>query len=140
LVFALPGNPVSANVTFYLFVMPALRKMAGMPNFQLPVMQVQVNNDHTLTPTDTPFSYLQKLSHPIKLDPRPEYHRAIGRVQSGQSHITVTSTGIQQSSRMLSMVGANCLLKVPAINTEQKQLEAGTFLNAIIIGPLVFSV
>ncbi|CAO3683512.1 unnamed protein product [Umbelopsis vinacea] len=44
LVFALPGNPVSANVTFYLFVLPALRKMAGIQRFQLPVMQVKVNN------------------------------------------------------------------------------------------------
>ncbi|KAI9277911.1 hypothetical protein BC943DRAFT_332395 [Umbelopsis sp. AD052] len=121
LVFALPGNPVSANVTFYLFVMPALRKMAGMPNFKLPVMQV-------------------KLSHSIKLDARPEYHRAIGKVQPNQSHIIVTSTGVQQSSRILSMVGANCLLELPASSTEQTQLEAGTFLNGIIIGPPVFSV
>ena len=29
LVFGLPGNPVSSLVTFYLFVVPALRKMAG---------------------------------------------------------------------------------------------------------------
>lgn len=29
LVFALPGNPVSATVTFQLFVLPALKKLAG---------------------------------------------------------------------------------------------------------------
>ena len=29
LVFGLPGNPVSALVTYYVFVMPVLRKMAG---------------------------------------------------------------------------------------------------------------
>lgn len=30
--FGLPGNPVSALVTFHLFVLPALRKMSGDPN------------------------------------------------------------------------------------------------------------
>lgn len=29
LVFALPGNPVSAAVTFNLFVVPALRRLSG---------------------------------------------------------------------------------------------------------------
>jgi gephyrin len=27
--FALPGNPASALVTFYVFVVPALRKLGG---------------------------------------------------------------------------------------------------------------
>jgi len=119
LVFALPGNPVSANVTFYLFVLPALRKMAGVQRYQLPVMQV-------------------KLTHAIRLDLRPEYHRAISRVQSNDSHLSVTSTGVQQSSRMLSMVGANCLLILPASSQEQQELAAGSLLSAIIIGPPTF--
>jgi molybdopterin biosynthesis enzyme len=29
LIFCLPGNPVSSIVTFYLFVLPALKKMKG---------------------------------------------------------------------------------------------------------------
>ena len=31
-VFGLPGNPVSALVTFFVFVRPALRQMMGLPN------------------------------------------------------------------------------------------------------------
>jgi gephyrin len=43
-VFALPGNPASALVTFYVFVVPALRKMGGWPerSMELPRVAVQV--------------------------------------------------------------------------------------------------
>lgn len=42
LFFALPGNPVSALVTFYLFVFPALRKMSGYQNANLPKIKAKV--------------------------------------------------------------------------------------------------
>ena len=42
LVFALPGNPVSSTVTFYLFVLPALRKMAGWSKPQLTTISAKV--------------------------------------------------------------------------------------------------
>ena len=42
LIFSLPGNPVSATVTFYLFVLPALRKIAGYDNWNLPIVQAEV--------------------------------------------------------------------------------------------------
>lgn len=42
LVFALPGNPASATVTFYLFVLPALRKIAGYTQYQNPTVSVEV--------------------------------------------------------------------------------------------------
>jgi len=43
-IFALPGNPASALVTFYLFVLPALRKLGGWKpdRCQLPRIRVQV--------------------------------------------------------------------------------------------------
>jgi gephyrin len=43
-VFALPGNPASALVTFYIFVLPALRKMGGwaVDRCQLPRVKVEV--------------------------------------------------------------------------------------------------
>ena len=48
-VFALPGNPASALVTFYVFVVPALRKMGGWPerSMELPRVAVQVCFRHT---------------------------------------------------------------------------------------------
>lgn len=43
-VFALPGNPASALVTFHIFVVPALRILGGWPikTCHLPRVQVQV--------------------------------------------------------------------------------------------------
>jgi gephyrin len=45
-VFALPGNPASALVTFNVFVVPALRKLGGWPSTlrQLPRIDVTVRN------------------------------------------------------------------------------------------------
>jgi len=45
-VFALPGNPASALVTFYIFVVPALRKLGGWPlaQCQLPRVRVHVRS------------------------------------------------------------------------------------------------
>ncbi|KAJ3158476.1 hypothetical protein HK101_001304 [Irineochytrium annulatum] len=57
LVFALPGNPVSALVGFYLFVVPALKSLMG-------------NSNPRLT------NVTAKLAHQIKLDARPEFYRA----------------------------------------------------------------
>ena len=43
--FALPGNPASALVTFHIFVVPALRRLGGWPveRCQLPRVKVQVS-------------------------------------------------------------------------------------------------
>jgi gephyrin len=43
-IFALPGNPASALVTFYVFVLPALRKLGGykLENCHLPKVKVKV--------------------------------------------------------------------------------------------------
>ncbi len=57
LVFALPGNPVSALVCFHLFVAPALRQMMGAAP------------QHNLLSV--------RVAQSLALDPqRPEYHRA----------------------------------------------------------------
>jgi molybdopterin molybdotransferase len=42
LYFGLPGNPVSALVTFWRFVLPAIRKLSGVPqNWMLPVVHAR---------------------------------------------------------------------------------------------------
>jgi gephyrin len=45
LFFGLPGNPVSAFVTFHLFVLPALRYACGWPiaKCELPKITVEVS-------------------------------------------------------------------------------------------------
>src|SRR5438477_58146 len=48
--FGLPGNPVSAMVTFELFVRPALWKMAGRSELARPTVPVRVSEDIHHTP------------------------------------------------------------------------------------------
>lgn len=117
LIFALPGNPVSSLVTFYLMAGPALRKLAGWPNPHLRRVQAH-------------------LGQPLRLDPeRPEYHRAILRwdrvLNGGRGGYVALSTGSQSSSRLLSMRTANALLALPAADGE---LAAGAVVEALIIG------
>lgn len=111
MIFALPGNPVSCVVTFYLLVLPALRKMAGWREFKL-----------TQIPVETTF--------PLVLDSRPEYHRAH---VSWQPHAKASSTGAQSSSRLLSMKSANALLVLPPRSETLTQLQTGSTVQAIII-------
>lgn len=41
-IFALPGNPASALVMFYIFVLPALRRMGGWAEKSCPLPRVSV--------------------------------------------------------------------------------------------------
>lgn len=61
LYFGLPGNPVSAYVTFHLFVLPALRKQ----KYNWPKDRCCMPRLHVILRNET-----------IVLDPRPEYVRA----------------------------------------------------------------
>ncbi|MCG8378872.1 MAG: molybdopterin molybdotransferase MoeA [Proteobacteria bacterium] len=89
--FGLPGNPVSVMVTFYQFVQPALRKLAG-ENATLPVMM--------------------KVPCVSRLKKRPgrvEYQRGIlEHDESGR--LVVRKTGMQGSGILRSMADANCFI------------------------------
>ncbi|GAA5981352.1 hypothetical protein JCM5350_004375 [Sporobolomyces pararoseus] len=118
LVFALPGNPASALVTFYLFVLPALRKLEGrrQGDWELPRVPV------TLTST-------------VPLDSRPEYHRVLVRPTS--KGLEAVSTGGQRSSRTVSLAGANGLLELPALNEGEKEKLKGDVVQCVLIGDIV---
>lgn len=115
LVFGLPGNPVSSLVTFYLFGVPALRKLAGWPDPHLRRVQA-------------------RLARSVQLDPeRPEYHRATLIWDRREGCLVAESTGSQASSRLLSMRSANALLELPA---GDGILPAGALVDALLIGEL----
>ncbi|XP_031558452.1 gephyrin-like [Actinia tenebrosa] len=115
LIFALPGNPVSALVTFYLFVLPALHKMSGHPSPDLTRIKV-------------------KLANAIALDPRPEYQRVKLSWQPDDPVAVATTTGSQCSSRLLSLRTANALLELPPRSDTLTQIPEGSLVNALIIG------
>ncbi|XP_059429475.1 molybdopterin biosynthesis protein CNX1-like isoform X3 [Corylus avellana] len=119
LAFGLPGNPVSSLVSFHIFVVPTIRRLAGWGNPHL-------------------FRVQARLRQPIKADPvRPEFHRAIigwdVNDGSGNPGFVAESTGHQRSSRLLSMKSANALLELPATGSV---ISAGTVVSAIIISEL----
>ncbi|KAL5637109.1 hypothetical protein ACGC1H_000925 [Rhizoctonia solani] len=118
LVFGLPGNPASALVTFYLFVLPALRRLGGwtLEAAELPRVPVE-------------------LTESLPLDPRPEFHRVHVRITS--SGLKAFSTGGQRSSRVASLAGANGLVALPAlVEGSPKVLEKGQIANVVLIGEL----
>ncbi|KZT50431.1 molybdenum cofactor biosynthesis protein [Calocera cornea HHB12733] len=117
-IFALPGNPASALVCFYIFVVPALRKMGGWPQDRLRLPTVTV-----------------ALQDPCPRDPRPEYHRV--HIRATPDGLMAYSTGGQRSSRVASLSGANGLVYVPPATKEDKApLPKGSTAQAVIIGEL----
>ncbi len=117
LVFALPGNPVSCLVTAHLLAGPALKRMAGMPIAQCMHPQVDA-----------------QLPSSVAMDPeRPEYHRCSLQWDTKARCFVAYSTGVQRSSRLLSMHGANAMLAVPK---GKGFVEAGSFLPAMLISQL----
>jgi gephyrin len=93
-IFALPGNPASALVTFHLFVLPSLRKATGYKPWELPRVRVVAEQD-------------------LPLDPRPEFHRVFVAMRR-DGRLGATSTGGQRSSRIGSARAANAVVALPA--------------------------
>jgi molybdopterin molybdotransferase len=91
--FGLPGNPVSAMVTFELFVRPALRKMLGHADLDRPRI-------------------VARAAEPI---PNPGHRRAYLRVTLApeHDHHVARLTGEQGSAILRSMVLADGFAVVP---------------------------
>jgi len=113
LVFGLPGNPVSSLVTFESFVRPALRAMQGDPHPLRPLVEVELEHDFR------------------RPGGRLEYHRAIVRYSGGR--LRARSTGLQISSRLLSMVGSNGMV---VLVEGEGTLPAGSVVPALLTGPI----
>ncbi|MBX2879127.1 MAG: molybdopterin molybdotransferase MoeA [Granulosicoccus sp.] len=92
--FGLPGNPVAVMVTFYEFVLPALKRLMG------------ANRIDSTRVTARCLSALRKSPG------RTEYQRGVlGRDDQGA--LTVTSTGKQGAGRLSSMCMADCIIVLP---------------------------
>jgi molybdopterin molybdotransferase len=105
----LPGNPVSAMVTFELFVRPVVRRMLGHRRlFRRPVPVV----------LEEPVTIGARLTH---------FLRAIVTTH-GDGRVTARLTGPQGSGILTSMSLANALLVVPE---DRPRSEAGETLHAL---------
>jgi len=117
-VFGLPGNPAAALVTFYLFVVPALRCLGGWPRNRCSLPRVRV-----------------ELTENMRLDPHAEFHRV--HIRTSQKGLTASSTGGQRSSRVASLAGANGFVALPPLTEGgPEKLAKGEMADAVIIGEI----
>jgi len=93
-VFALPGNPVSAAVTFIEFVRPAIRKMSGDPE---PARKTMLE---------------ATLAAPIA-KPDGKRHFVRGIVDRSDGRHSVRPAGAQESNVASVLAAANCLIILP---------------------------
>ena len=108
--FGLPGNPVSAMVTFEIFVRPALAKMAGR-RYQPQIIQAKTAAD-------------------MQSDGRRSYNRVTLARIDGET--VAQSTGIQSSGALMSMVLADGLAVIPE---GARFVPAGTELSVMLLRP-----
>ena len=111
-VVGLPGNPISAMVTFEVLVAPCLRKMLGDP---------------------------QPHPQPVVARLRNAYRRRPGRVEIARAvatregdEIIVALHDRQGSGSLPSFVGVNALVILPS---DRAELAAGDRVEAILWGP-----
>ncbi len=112
-IFALPGNPVSALVSFEVFVAPALRVMAGRP---------------------------ARGEQPIRAVSTEDWSSAAGRTQFARVRLARTPTrytfrlcGGQGSHILGGLSESNAFAVVPADVTH---VAAGDVLNCLPVGPV----
>ena len=109
-VIGLPGNPVSTLVGFEMEIRPVLRAMAHQQARFRPERQV-------------------RLAHAIRHEAdRLEFQRA--RIDQRDGAWWASTMGSQASSRLLSLVGANALLRIPRGTGD---LPEGALVSAILI-------
>ncbi|HEY9615679.1 MAG TPA: gephyrin-like molybdotransferase Glp [Microcoleaceae cyanobacterium] len=112
LYFGLPGNPVSALVSFWRFVQPALRKLAGSP------------------PPWTPIVVQARTQQDLRSDGKRETY-VWGQVQvtNGEYEFCVAG-GSQSSGNLINLAGTNGLA---VIAIGQTQIPAGERVPVMLL-------
>jgi len=111
-VIGVPGNPMSAMVTFEVLIAPCLRKMLGDPQ-------------------PHPQPVLARLRNPYRRSPgRVEIARGVATREGDE--ILVALHDCQGSGSLPSFVGINALVILPA---DKAELAAGERVEAILWGP-----
>jgi molybdopterin molybdotransferase len=106
----LPGNPVSAAVTFELFGRPAIRKLLGCRQLERTTVDVVLEGED------------------IERGDRRHFVRA--RLDSRDGTLVATTTGSQGSHRLSSLVGATALL---VVMEGEGSVHAGDHLQALLL-------
>jgi molybdopterin molybdotransferase len=112
----LPGNPVSAMVTFELFARPLIRRLRGEPNIFARSIDVRARDEITLA---APLTHFMRVT--------------IDWTNDGP---WAWLTGPQGSGLLTSMARADALLVVPA---ERQHVHPGEPLKALLLGERALS-
>lgn len=110
-VFGLPGNPVSAMVSFSLLAVPGLRRLAGRQDLALPRLKAVAGQDISR-----------------RTDGRVAYIRACAEWSDGR--LVVTPVSRQGSYQLASSSAADVLIEVP----DGDGVSKGDELTAILLG------
>lgn len=115
--FGLPGNPVSALVTFYQFVQPALHALSGAVPAEPLLLQLPLEGQAVR-----------------KKPGRVEFQRGIVGPDA-QGRLCVRSTGHQGSGVLSSMSAANCFIMLPA---DSQGAEPGATVSVQLFAGMVY--
>ena len=112
--FGLPGNPVSALVTFLLLVRPALEQLMGRTSVE-------------------PLPLKARASQRLKLSAgRIDFQRGIATLDE-QGELTVAQAGEQGSGMFMALARANCLICLDAaVYPGLQALEAGSRVQVLL--------
>lgn len=110
LIFGLPGNPVSAAVTFLVLVRPALLKLRGLTDVELPAVAAVAEEEF------------------VNHGDRPHFMR--GRLERRDDRWHVWPLAQQGAHMLTSIALADCLVEVAAAST----LARGATVKAQLIG------
>ncbi|NEQ33419.1 MAG: molybdopterin molybdotransferase MoeA [Leptolyngbya sp. SIO4C5] len=112
LYFGLPGNPVSALVSFWRFVEPALRKLSGLSGSWQPVMTTA------------------RSQHPLRASGQRETY-LWGQIQATPSGFVFSlSGGSHSSGNLINLAQSNALAVVPV---GQRQIEVGATVSVMMV-------
>ena len=108
-IIGLPGNPVSALITFEIFVKSFIHRLSGVISA-------------------TPLRAMATLTHPVESDGRESYLRA--KLTQSEKGYEVDLTGSQDSGVLSSLLSANALIRIPA---GVKFLKSGEMVEVLTL-------
>jgi molybdopterin molybdotransferase len=110
-VFGLPGNPVSAMVSFELFARPALRQMTGHPNLFRPELPAVADE-------------------PLRRHPDGKLHLVrVVATTDDEGRLHLRSSGGQGSHLLRAMALANALALLP----DGEGVDAGGIVKVVLL-------
>ena len=113
LYFGLPGNPVSALVTFWRFVLPALRKRSGKTSPWSPLLVTATTHQ------------------PLKSDGKRESYLWGTILGNGDDLQFCPAMGSGSSGNLVNLAGSTGLAIIPV---KQTMVEAGDRISVMLIG------